>query len=173
MPTRLRWTRKPSGSAAMWISWSPCSPRAASSGRKLDFLMQEMNREANTIGSKGNDVEQARNGGGHQVRAGKDPGADSEHRVIRSTVMKLHEHRLWKYGLCPAAACRGVSGCRAHQAAGTGGAGARHAHRRQLRQKNQGGAGDGHGPCGSCPDWRRRPLPIVPVWSWEQEPEEE
>ena len=30
-------------------------------GRKLDFLMQEMNREANTIGSKGSDVEQARN----------------------------------------------------------------------------------------------------------------
>ena len=29
-------------------------------GRKLDFLMQEMNREANTIGSKGNDVQQAR-----------------------------------------------------------------------------------------------------------------
>lgn len=30
-------------------------------GRKLDFLMQEMNREANTIGSKGNDLEQTRN----------------------------------------------------------------------------------------------------------------
>ena len=29
-------------------------------GRKLDFLLQELNREANTIGSKGNDVEQAR-----------------------------------------------------------------------------------------------------------------
>ncbi|MDD3165070.1 MAG: YicC family protein [Oscillospiraceae bacterium] len=29
-------------------------------GRKLDFLLQEMNRETNTIGSKGNDVEQAR-----------------------------------------------------------------------------------------------------------------
>lgn len=29
-------------------------------GRKLDFLVQEINREANTIGSKGNDVEQAR-----------------------------------------------------------------------------------------------------------------
>lgn len=29
-------------------------------GRKLDFLMQEMNREANTIGSKGNDLQQAR-----------------------------------------------------------------------------------------------------------------
>jgi len=30
-------------------------------GRKLDFLVQEMNREANTTGSKGNDIEQARN----------------------------------------------------------------------------------------------------------------
>jgi uncharacterized protein (TIGR00255 family) len=29
-------------------------------GRKLDFLLQEMNREANTIGSKCNDVELAR-----------------------------------------------------------------------------------------------------------------
>lgn len=29
-------------------------------GRKLDFLMQEMNREANTIGSKANDLEQTR-----------------------------------------------------------------------------------------------------------------
>jgi uncharacterized protein (TIGR00255 family) len=26
-------------------------------GRKLNFLLQEMNREANTIGSKANDVE--------------------------------------------------------------------------------------------------------------------
>jgi uncharacterized protein (TIGR00255 family) len=31
-----------------------------SSGRKLEFLTQEMNREANTIGSKANDVEIAR-----------------------------------------------------------------------------------------------------------------
>ena len=29
-------------------------------GRKLDFLLQEMNRETNTIGSKGNDLEMAR-----------------------------------------------------------------------------------------------------------------
>ena len=29
-------------------------------GRKLDFLIQELNREANTMGSKGNDVEMAR-----------------------------------------------------------------------------------------------------------------
>ncbi len=31
-----------------------------SSGRKLEFLTQEMFREANTIGSKANDVEIAR-----------------------------------------------------------------------------------------------------------------
>ena len=29
-------------------------------GRKLDFLMQEMNREINTVGSKSNDLEQAK-----------------------------------------------------------------------------------------------------------------
>ena len=29
-------------------------------GRKLDFLVQEFNREANTLGSKGNDLEMAR-----------------------------------------------------------------------------------------------------------------
>ena len=29
-------------------------------GRKLDFLRQEMNGEANTIGSKSNDIQQAR-----------------------------------------------------------------------------------------------------------------
>ena len=34
--------------------------RAGAIGRKLDFLLQEFNREANTIGSKGNDLEQAR-----------------------------------------------------------------------------------------------------------------
>ena len=31
-----------------------------SKGRKLDFLIQEMNREANTIGSKGNHQEVSR-----------------------------------------------------------------------------------------------------------------
>ncbi|WP_428625115.1 endoribonuclease YicC domain-containing protein, partial [Sedimenticola sp.] len=29
-------------------------------GRRLDFLMQELNREANTLGSKSNDVEMTR-----------------------------------------------------------------------------------------------------------------
>jgi len=34
------------------------SPEAV--GRKIDFLFQEMNREVNTIGSKGNDAEISR-----------------------------------------------------------------------------------------------------------------
>ena len=31
--------------------------QSGSIGRKLDFLIQEMNRETNTIGSKANDLE--------------------------------------------------------------------------------------------------------------------
>ena len=34
--------------------------KGGSVGRKLDFLTQEINREVNTIGSKGNDVPTAR-----------------------------------------------------------------------------------------------------------------
>lgn len=34
-----------------------CSEEEESSGKKMDFLVQEMNREANTIGSKANDIE--------------------------------------------------------------------------------------------------------------------
>ena len=37
-----------------------CWLRAAPPGRKLDFLIQEFNREANTIGSKCSDIEIAR-----------------------------------------------------------------------------------------------------------------
>jgi uncharacterized protein (TIGR00255 family) len=29
-------------------------------GRKIDFIVQELNREANTIGSKGNDAEMSK-----------------------------------------------------------------------------------------------------------------
>lgn len=47
-------------------------------GRKLDFIAQEMNREANTILSKANDLEIS--GTAHQFedRDRKDPGADPE-----------------------------------------------------------------------------------------------
>lgn len=48
-------------------------------GRKLDFLLQEMNREANTIGSKGNDIEQA-----HHVVAVK-----SELEKIREQIQNI------------------------------------------------------------------------------------
>ena len=34
--------------------------QSGSIGRKLDFLIQEMNRETNTIGSKANDLETGR-----------------------------------------------------------------------------------------------------------------
>ena len=57
MATRPPWTRRPSGCAAT----SPSTGRFLGSGqpvgRKLDFLTQELNREANTIGSKCQDLD--------------------------------------------------------------------------------------------------------------------
>ena len=50
-------------------------------GRKLDFLLQEMNREANTIGSKCHRPAAGPGGGGDQGGAGEDPGANPEHRM--------------------------------------------------------------------------------------------
>ena len=55
-----------------------------SSGRKLEFVVQEMGRETNTIGSKANDVEISRCGRRDQGAAREDPRADPERRVIRS-----------------------------------------------------------------------------------------
>ncbi len=55
-----------------------------SSGRKLDFLTQEMFRETNTIGSKANDVEIAREVIESQDGGGTHPGNDPEHRVTRA-----------------------------------------------------------------------------------------
>lgn len=47
-------------------------------GRKLDFLVQEINREANTIGSKAQDVDIAK---GHRHKGGgrKDSRAGSKY----------------------------------------------------------------------------------------------
>ena len=54
--------------------WTDCSPHidevesyynakcSGPVGRRLDFLMQELNREANTLASKSNDVETTRIG---------------------------------------------------------------------------------------------------------------
>lgn len=60
MPTRPRWMRRPSACAAIWHQLDAMLRETQPVGRKLDFLVQEMNREANTIGSKANDVEMAR-----------------------------------------------------------------------------------------------------------------
>ena len=52
--------KKRSGSAAISISCTHFFEAGEAIGRKMDFLVQEMNREANTIGSKAQDVEIAR-----------------------------------------------------------------------------------------------------------------
>ena len=57
-------------------------------GRKLDFLTQELNREANTIGSKCQDARPDPPGGGAEVGNRKDPRTDPEHRM-RFPCMKL------------------------------------------------------------------------------------
>ncbi len=49
-----------------------------SNGRKLDFLVQEMLRETNTIGSKANDAEIATRSRLHQNRHRADPGNGAE-----------------------------------------------------------------------------------------------
>ncbi len=36
----------------MWLKCKRCLQRDGPTGRRLDFLMQELNREANTLGSK-------------------------------------------------------------------------------------------------------------------------
>jgi uncharacterized protein (TIGR00255 family) len=50
-------------------------------GRSLDFMIQEMNREVNTLGNKANDLSNRR---AIKDRAGKNPGASPEHRVMRA-----------------------------------------------------------------------------------------
>ena len=57
-------------------------------GRKLDFLIQEINRECNTIGSKCSDPDRYAGRGEHEGRGGEDPGAGAEHRV-RERSMEL------------------------------------------------------------------------------------
>ena len=52
-------------------------------GRKMDFLIQEVNRESNTIGSKCNDITIARDVVAHEGGGRKDPRAGAEHRVRR------------------------------------------------------------------------------------------
>ena len=52
-------------------------------GRRLDFLMQELNREANTLSSKSRDLETTRSAVDMKVLHRADAGAGAERRVIR------------------------------------------------------------------------------------------
>ena len=54
-----------------------------SAGRKLEFVVQEMGRETNTIGSKANDVEISRGVVEIKGAPGEDPRADPERGVTR------------------------------------------------------------------------------------------
>ena len=60
MRIRLQTRKKPYVCAAISISWKRWSTPVNRSAAKLDFLVQEINRETNTIGSKVQDVELAR-----------------------------------------------------------------------------------------------------------------
>ena len=84
-------------------------------GRKLDFLVQEMNREANTIGSKANGLRAGPDRGGDQSRDRKDPGTDPEHRS-EGQLHETDQHRLWQYGLRQPAGGHRQPGIGAHQA---------------------------------------------------------
>ena len=93
-------------------------------GRKLDFLIQEFNREANTIGSKCSDIRDRPHRGGHQGRDREDPGAGAEHR-IRGLLREADQHWIRKYDLRPAAGGHRQPGLRPRQAHDPGGPGAR------------------------------------------------
>ena len=52
-------------------------------GRKLDFLTQELNRETNTIGSKCQDLDITRIGGGYEGGDREDPRTDPEPGITK------------------------------------------------------------------------------------------
>ena len=66
-------------------------------GRKMDFLIQEVNRESNTIGSKCNDITIARDVVALKAEVEKIREQVQEHRVRRDD--EAHQHRLRQSGL--------------------------------------------------------------------------
>jgi len=52
-------------------------------GKKLDFILQEVNREINTIGSKANDIMTTNLVSGNEVGSREDPGANPESCINR------------------------------------------------------------------------------------------
>ena len=92
-----------------------------SAGRKLEFVVQEMGRETNTIGSKANDVEISRARRRDQGAPGEDPRADPERRMNRP-VRREESRTMWVERLGrPAGPARG-------RVSGPSGCGQEHAH---------------------------------------------
>ena len=88
---RRRGTRPPRqprrrGRAACWRRRKPV-------GRRLDFLLQEFNREANTLGSKSVDARTSQRGGRAQGADRPDPRTDPEHRMTRPADARNPLHR--------------------------------------------------------------------------------
>ena len=77
--------RKCRGSAAHVSHWVTLADSAEPCGRKLDFLLQEMNREVNTMGSKADGLRVSELDHRGQGRAREDARAGPECRVRPST----------------------------------------------------------------------------------------
>ena len=115
-------------------------------GRKLDFLLQEMNREANTIGSKCTDVRLARVV--VDIKAELEKIREQTQNIEEEeTRDETHQHRLRQHGVGGPCADHCGTGFGTDQACGPGSAGARYAHRRILWPQDQGSYCDGYRPC--------------------------
>ena len=55
-------------------------------GKSIEFLLQEINREVNTMGSKSQNAALSQADGRSEGRGGKDARAGAKHRIVRSVV---------------------------------------------------------------------------------------
>ena len=96
-------------------------------GRKLDFLIQEFNREANTIGSKCNDIETA---GYVWISRPRSRRSGNRSRTSSKAVRQdeAYQYRIWKHGFRRTAHRHCQPGVGPHQAHGPGGPGPGCAH---------------------------------------------
>lgn len=67
-------------------------------GRKLDFIAQEMNREANTILSKANDLEISDTGINLKTDIEKSGNRSRISNRNERFYGKVNEYRIWQYG---------------------------------------------------------------------------
>ena len=98
-----------------------CMSDGAEVGRRMDFLIQEMNREVNTIGSKAADAEIAQHVVALKCILEKLRETGAEH-CVRGFYVAAHQHRLWQHDRRRTYRRRGQPGQRASQTAGAGSA---------------------------------------------------